>query len=389
MNVKKYLFLVFIIFLLTLSSCGEQGYNVDGKTLVTFELEGGSYKQATNPVKHYYDLEQNETCHIFNINEINAGKDKVLRAGYEFGGWFKNKTDNNGIITYSNEWSFDDDKISTNGITLYAKWTKVYFYRYEVGYMDNNDNFVRLGYYDVKQGDTFKDLQGYATKRSDILCTPIGFLDESLQPWDDDYKHPGGDQDLTIRVIADYIPGLYKIIKTKDDLILASRSATSKMYLMNDIDLEGAEINFKDFKGEIVGNNYTISNFKLKYTSAKSDLVEIKDIDGIEDVPGKSLALSLFNNMKKAKIKDVSFLNFDIVVTTNNTLLTGNIYLLGIGSKLEEVELNNVTIKGEYIIDVLPDTFTGEVIVPEDGYFSLDESSTINNVVIELIKKQN
>lgn len=378
MNIKKIMLLAFLtISFISITSCGKQNTNYEGQTKVLFELEGGTYKNSTETVTYYYPLEDNQTCRIFDINTFDDGKNKVSNGGFTFTGWYKTKTiDSSGKTTYSDLWDFNNDFLTTAGLTLYAKWEKIYTYSYEVMYRDEQGALVSLGKYNVLKGSTFSDSQNFASKRTGY--TPISFEDEKGNPWDESFTHPGGDENVCIPVIANYIEGIYDVVRTKADFISYSSRRTSKMYLLNDIDLEGESISFGNFIGKVIGNGHTVSNFAYKYTSRKSDLVQI------EGVSGTSLVISLFGNMKNAEISNVTFDNVSIVIETENSSITGNVFVSSLASSMENTNINDVSINGTYQIKTLPQSILDAIeerVVFElsSGYVTMDELSVITN----------
>ena len=104
-----------------LFGCSSNNYvNMDGKTKVVFELEGGFFQNCEGIVTYYYDIPEDGEMLIYSPQTLSSRD--VTRNKYVFKGWFKTKTVNGNNAIYSDEWNFETDTIDKNGVTLYAKW---------------------------------------------------------------------------------------------------------------------------------------------------------------------------------------------------------------------------------------------------------------------------
>ena len=69
-----------------------------------------------------------------NQNEIETEElDKITLHGYHIEGWYKTKVEHpDGTVEYQDKWDFDVDKMTLEGVTLFAKWeeNKLYTYGY-------------------------------------------------------------------------------------------------------------------------------------------------------------------------------------------------------------------------------------------------------------------
>lgn len=382
---KKRLLLItlFVTLLLLLVGCGnDDEHDFTGKVKVVYELEGGIYQNCERPVTLYYPFAEGTTNLITTPDALS--KEPLTRAGYTLEGWYTQKiVAADGTVEYRNKWDFSTHKVSSEGVTLYAHWERNVTHTYEVCYRDENNEIVTLGSYEVKEGDLFDDWRRFANKRSGY--TSLGtFRDEEGNAWDMTTGHPGGKTDLAVRLFPDYIEGNYAIIRAASDLKTA---ANKNLYLMNDIDLGGAKFGgFGDpntgiYSGTILGNGYSIKNFTLTYGSSVSDLVT--DIDLDEE--GNLLCISLFDTLRNATLKDISFTDFSIEIKTSFDKVR-KILVAPLAMKLESSTLENVTVSGEWKVTTLPSGFSHEnLLVKADTasyYRAEDDSSRLTNVTV-------
>ena len=240
---------------------------------------------------------------------------------------------------------------------------------------------VVLGSYPVQPGEVFEDFANFAKKRTDGLFTPLKYLNEQGEDWDYSFTHPGGEESLAIRVFVEYIEGSFELISTAEEL----KKATNKnIYLLNDIDLGGAEINFGNYKNEFIGNGHKITNFKISYNPARTALKE-----DIEDSSKKSLYISLFGNANGATVKDVTFEN--VTVEINTTLSTTyKIYLAPLVANATNSLFEKVTFSGTYTVVALPkDRVEDEMLVVKTSEPAIvqGENLTFTNVSVSLAKQ--
>lgn len=364
--------LLLLPFMLLVSCTNEKNY--DGKVKVVFELEGGTYQNCVLPIVHYYPFET-ETSNLI-IDPTTLTGSGIEKAGYRLEGWYQVKTLEGENVTYTNKWNFETDYVNSEGITLYAKWEKNIKYTYEVIYYDENQEIQKLGTYEVNAGEKFVDYANYAKKR--LGYTAIKFLDDNGNVWDENYVHPGGEKDLAIKVVVDYIEGSYAVVKTAKEL---KANKTKNIYLANDIDLGGEEFNFGDYKGIFLGNGYTISNFSIKYDASKYGLVE-----DFENESQKSLCISLFGRVDGATICDVTFDNVLVDVKTPLTT-TYRIYVAPIGVDIKNSIIKNVNFNGNFRYSQLPTNFNIEenlIFITDKAYYIKDDSTIIENTIINV-----
>lgn len=360
-----------MIFLISLSGCKEEN-SYENLTKVIFELEGGVYQNCTLPITHYYNIQDGETMTIYNPSDLSLKN--IERAGYVFKGWFQTKEVIGDNVTYSDEWDFTTDKISKDGITLYAYWKKAISYTYNVCYLDDNNETVIIGTYEVNEGEKYSDYLNFAKKRYGY--TPIRVLDESGNPWDNNFTHPGGEENLAINVYIEYIEGEYNLVSTAEELI---KYKNTNIYLLNDIDMGGREFSFGDYSKNFQGNNYTISNFKIQYSAQATALVP--DFD---EPTQKSLCVSIFKSLNGATVENVNFENVSVDITTTYQK-TYKIYVAPISTKITNSTVSNVSFNGSFGYSELPSNFDKEdslIFVTDKAYYIIDEKSVIEDVII-------
>lgn len=357
MKIKRIIALCLSIVLMTaLASCKGEGLvaQIEGKAKVIFELEGGTYKTSSEAVSHYYEVGEDGSL-IFALDKIDTKLFPVERPGYELVGWYTTRTEDGDEVTYSNEWDFTSDRLTVDGVTLYACWEKLIKCQYVVCYFDQDGNAVPLSdesYYEAKKGDKFKDRRNYAEKRSG--WTFLGeYLTEDGEPWDSSFTHPGDEDNPIIKVVASYLPveGEFFIVKTAEDL-LDVKDTGLDIYLMNDIDMDGAELSFATFTDRrFLGNGHTISNFTVSYEATRNALVANPNSD---QATANTLIISLFGNVRNVQIKDVNFIDFEVVIDgTNLARITQlkNVYFAPIFGTVANSTVENLTASGKLVCD--------------------------------------
>lgn len=377
---QKFFIIATILLLLTVCLAGcSNDRNYEGMTKIVFELEGGIYQNSGLPITHYYRFEEGSENTI--ADPATLSKESVSRTGYRLEGWYTTKSQNGDETVYSGKWDFSSDKVTTSGVILYAKWSKDISLTYNVCYTDEaTGQKVVLGTYNVVAGDKFSDYMGYARLRAGYTALGV-FEDENGNEWNADFTHPGGDSDLAIDVYATYVKGIFTIVRTADEL---KRAKSANIYLMNDIDMGGAELSFADYRKIFEGNGHTVSNFKIAYSSSRYDLVE-----DFEDENNKSLCISLFGNAENATIRNVDFK--DVSVEINTTLSTiYRIYLAPISVSVKGTTIENVTVDMSYSIVRLPNQVEADMydrlVVFTEACGIVDETSSVVNASVNLVK---
>ncbi len=379
----KILVIAMLLAICVLAFAGCSGNsNYDGKTKIVYQLEGGLFKNCTGTIVQYYDFEENSQ-NLIRSPQTFSPNSNVERAGYRFTGWFKTKIQNGDEITYSDEWDFAKDKVTTEGITLYAGWEKNIAYTYNVCYVENGET-KSLGVYKVDAGDEFKDTSNYAKKRTGY--TPLVYkkdgvqvgyyLDEDCTRSVVDYKHPGGDTDCQINVYVKYIQGSYALVSTATEL---SKNSNRNIYLLNDIDLEGASFSIASYSKVFEGNGHKIYNFTVPYNASKNDLIQ------------NAVYASIFGVLDGATIKNVTFEDATLTIKGGVSLIT-DIYVAPFAreitnSTIEDVNVNNFNC----IIDSLPysDFDRDQLNIDSRGYIKCDDKSKLINLVVDIRREDN
>jgi len=362
-----------------LSGCGDKPDPHEGQVKVVFSLEGAKFKNMTEPVAYYYPFEEG-TENLIKDPETLTGE-SMVRENYNFKGWYRTKTVDGDKVTYSDKWDFDTDKVGADGVTLYACWRQ---YSYDVGYLDDGGEFVSFGaptyVYDSDESsykfdeDSFYrnysiwyDDDGNAYTATHVLRDGDGNV------WDPDFTHPRGDEDMSVRVIADYIKGEYTLVGSADEL--KETGNTDNIYLTADIDFKGGDYKgFTAYSGKFVGNGHTISNFNIKYSSDNSDLVTDDDLDG-----RNLLCISLFGRSVGAEISDVKFENVALDVNTANSRIAG-IYAAPLFVTAYGCSVDNVEFGGTFKVTGLPKDFDeSDLHIVTDQAFCAGEDNDITD----------
>lgn len=359
-------------------------YASTGSARAIFHLEGGTCKNSYSKISYVYNFNGTflDTL-IFDPNEIEENdNDKVKMSGYHIEGWYRTKTTNaDGSVTYSDKWDFSNDRMTIDGVELYAKWEENRTYKYELYYKDEvTGEDIYLDGVVVKEGSKFDDI---LLKNKTVKgYTSLGYLDEQGNPWNSNFTHPGGDADLTIKVYLNLVKGEYTVVRNARQFKNAI-SRNQNVYLMNDIDFDGDELVFNSYSGLIEGNGYTISNFEIDYNDQKSGLKG--DLDDPSS-PANFLYVSLFFELKDATIKNINFSDVIVDISTRNPQIK-NIVFAALAIKAENTTISNVTFTGEFKISQAPecekeiilDKFYykdyGNVEVSEDSNVSITNKS--------------
>lgn len=373
-----------IIIILTLLCCGccfaACGEEERAGFKVVYELEGGRYKNSTEPVEVRYNFKEGAEKTIKALEDLPAGAQSTIEnQGYRLDGWYRTKTVDGETVSYSDEWNFSTDIIGEEGVTLYAKWVPITVYKYvirtsdgaEVGSYESNTAGLRFSFV---QDDVLKiayNKEGY---------TPTGefFADEALTiPFDNEFKFDESLEDQEVNVYAKYIEGYYKIVKTADELteLITSDDGAYEgrtIYLLNDIDLDGAQIKLASlFK--INENLFTDDERKngVKPENVKKyeKYVGIEGADGgkkisnfivntngdwfEEDSDGKEIGTvkaSLLGDLNGITVKNVSFDNVTMRIVADNSDYMNKVEvapLCGIasGCAFENVSVNVIECK--------------------------------------------
>lgn len=372
------LFLIGLLSCISLTSCGETGDNtIQG--IATFYLEGGICQNNKERVMYSYTLnDATSLTYIADPNVLQAGD--INRVGYTIEGWYKTKITEGEVVTYQDKWDFNTDKMGVEGITLYANWVKDISHTYDICYKDQDNNDVIVYSYNVNEGDLFNDLLNKANSRDGYTALP-GFYDEAGNPWDETFTHPGGEVDTSIKVYAKYIEGEYKLVSTKDELL---KHKNKSIYLLNDIDLEGEEINFNDYKEKMFnGNGHKIYNFVIGCDPSNLTMDLFNDTGTFTN-----LYCGLFRQLEDSTIENVTFEQATLVVDTNYSKTT-SICVSPFASSIKNSTIKNVNFSCDLTVTDKTTNFINNrnvdyQCIDNEFYSYKDDSSTIENSIISI-----
>ena len=382
------LVLCLVCLLAALTGCSDSDRNFDDKVKVIYHLEGGIYQNCEQPVIQYYDFDEDTSNLIVDPSSLSG--QAITRVGYTLEGWYTQKTGEGDNVSYEGKWDFENDKVTSSGITLYARWKKNIIYTYEVCYRDENDQSIHsLGSYEVNEGDTFNDYYAsyFGNKRYGYTVLD-GLYTESDEPWDNSFTHPGGEVDTAVRVFLHYIEGDFVIVDSPRKLLT---NKNANLYLTCDIDFEGEAFSgFGDYKGIIKGNGFTIKNFTLSYDNSKNGLITDADLS----TEGGILCISLFHSLKGATVTDLNVSDFTIDIKAGYPG-TKLILIAPIAMKMENSTLTNIAITNAIVTcSQLPTGFDKEssLIVLEDEavyFIPAGDTSEVTNVTVNMLDKTN
>ena len=331
-----------------LAGCGDVDYDekFSDRAKVIFELEGGKYLNSTTNVSHYYMLVDGK-CKITALEEM-PDSEVTRDGGFVLEGWYRTKTTaEDGKAEYSDRWDFENDTVSAEGVTLYAKWEPPVVYSFDFVYIDESGNEVVVSSRKVSAGKKFGevytgDVLNYAGGYANHTAIAVYYDAGHTKPFDDSVAHPGGEESYAVKLYVEYIEGTYTVVKTKEQMKTAALMGNS-IYLLADIDMGGEELTFNKFSGKTLeGNGFKISNFTVKSKSSKSDLVDLEG-DG-----NKSLCVAIFANLDGATVRDVTFEN--ITFKVDNTAMSDiyKIYVAPLAVSATGCKFENVEVTGKF-----------------------------------------
>ncbi len=258
--------------------------------------------------------------------------DAISRDKYVFTGWYKD-------VGCTVKWDFDKDTLQDDLLILYAGWELAINHTYSVRYWDESSaKEVILGTYklsdsDISAGAKFNDRRNYANLRKGYTSLGEYYKDkECTQPWDYDYTHPGGDSDLDVPVYAKYLQGEYILVRNYQNLydaINGDGNLRGNVYIMNDFDCGGEELQIQTLNYEFNGNGKIISNITVN--------------------PFGAFSLCMIHTIgDKGQMHDVTFNNVKYVIS-ENSMPTMEIAVLAQGTTQKQLQLTNVHINGTVV----------------------------------------
>ena len=366
------LLLLAAVALVALVGCqGDTGERTGVK--VVFNLEGATYRNMSEPVVYYYKFAPGTENLIKDPFALTGNE--YTKTNYNFKGWYRTRTEENGTVTYSDKWDFATDKVTDDGVTLYACWRQ---YILEAGMLDDDGNFVSFGepkyVMDDKPSSWTFDKDEFAYEHDKVYAEDGGvysftgvFKDVDGNVLDGDITHPRGDTDETVKIVAEYIEGDYTVVGTASELKSAV-SNSANIFLKNDIDFGGGTFGgFSAFSGEFNGNGKTVKNFSLSYDRGAT-VTDSNLLDGTG-----LICLSIFGRAKNAVVKDVRFENVSVDIDLDYSRIN-YVYLAPLFVTMENCKMNNVAFTGTFTCTRLPDGFTPDRlhVVTDRMYYVAD-----------------
>ena len=303
---------------------------------------------------------------------------------YHIEGWYLTMTeDGSGNQTFSDLWDFENDIISSGEtINLYPRWVPNARFTFSLYYKDENNADTLLLEQEVNESDPLSVINAInlRSKLTSAGYTSLNvFRNADGEVIDEkEYKHPGGTDDLDIKVYVDVIKGTYNLVKTALEFKQAVNQ-NKNVYLMNDIDMSSITLDFDDYKGVIEGHGYKLSNINLKFEAKKENL-KANLVDG-NDVLKDSLFASIFTNLDSATINNITFenINMDIKASYSGVKY---VYFAPLACVASNSKISNVSVTGAITISKLSDSVEVNGVYDSLFYQSTDNTITDSNVNI-------
>lgn len=331
-----------------LSGCSGGDADLDGKNIVTFEVNGGTLNYGTSSTKTKVNFAYYPGTYI--VDPSTMPNYSISKSGYKFIGWYTSVDCNP-----SEKWDFGKP-FDTETLTLYAGWEKLIKYTYTVYYPDGESN-VALGNYEVSAGEKFDDYRNVANERDDYTC--IGYYKnrEMTEPWDFDITHPGGDVDLDIPVYAKHIPGEWELAGSYEELKAAV--TRGNVYLTADIDCGGGTLNIPtNFDKIFEGNGYKITNLSVNKSGTLIN-------------PSSAIfaTLSASAEVRNVTFENVTYTFMDIKESTDKVQVTAKVAALAVSIE-EGAKVTNVSLSG-----TIKTNYAGELPRLNDAFYYEGEMS--------------
>ena len=342
---------------------------------VVYELEGGVYKNSTRAVELYYGFARGGEYAIKSVEDVTTVK--IERSGYHIEGWYTSKTETDGAVSYDGKWDFATDKVKVdengkvsyggksgddNLVRLYARWSANVTYEYNVGYVDAENKFVKVGTVSTNAGSTFgrakyeiakleNGREGY-TSLGRYFKYDAEAANGKGEELTDDFAFEESKENVSLDIIVDYIEGNFRVVREAKDITSnasADKDKNKMLFLMNDVDFGGKTVDFTIYNG-VRGNGFTLSDFKVSVTSY------IGDKDGDPTAPDGSEAVrvevSLFGDVDGGEVKDVTFDEVKFEVRANNSKIE-KIYFAPLAMRAKNTNFERAAIRvTEFVIDL-------------------------------------
>ena len=323
---------------LTVEDLIEMGYT----NTVTIDLMGGRSGERTELIQQVKD-----NSPIVEPGSQTLAGEAPTRSGYTFGGYFRGTEDENGNVTFGEEWNFATDRV-TGDLTLYVRWLTNYSITVHYG-----DDYASSYTVNVSQ-----DRTGVAQPVRSITISGQTVLDSAFYTNRADaeqkanaitfpYTPPGLSQENTVGELwANTLEGVWRIVEDADDFVIYDNT---NIYLMTNIDFGGATLTFPEaYSGTFEGNGHVLSNFKVAQERGSSS----------------TQSYGLFRELRaSAVIRDITFKD-----VTYSAMLTNPIamsYRAGVlaGYAASGAKVENVTIDGGTFTFVMVEKFYGTLDV--------------------------
>lgn len=342
---------------------------------VVYELEGGVYKNSTRAVELYYGFARGGEYAIKSVEDVTTVK--IERSGYHIEGWYTSKTETDGAVSYDGKWDFATDKVKVdengkvsyggksgddNLVRLYARWAANVTYEYNVGYVDAENKFVKVGTVSTNAGSTFgrakyeiakleNGREGY-TSLGRYFKYDAEAANGKGEELNDDFAFEESKENVSLDIVVDYIEGNFRVVREAKDITSnasADKDKNKMLFLMNDVDFGGKTVDFTIYNG-VRGNGFTLSDFKVSVTSY------IGDKDGDPTAPDGSEAVrvevSLFGDVDGGEVKDVTFDEVKFEVRANNSKIE-KIYFAPLAMRAKNTNFERAAIGvTEFVIDL-------------------------------------
>ena len=342
---------------------------------VVYELEGGVYKNSTRAVELYYGFARGGEYAIKSVEDVTTVK--IERSGYHIEGWYTSKTETDGTVSYDGKWDFATDKVKVdengkvsyggksgddNLVRLYARWAANVTYEYNVGYVDAENKFVKVGTVSTNAGSTFgrakyeiakleNGREGY-TSLGRYYKYDAEAANGKGEELNDDFAFEESKENVSLDIVVDYVEGNFRVVREAKDITSnasADKDKNKMLFLMNDVDFGGKTVDFTIYNG-VRGNGFTLSDFKVSVTSY------IGDKDGDPTAPDGSEAVrvevSLFGDIDGGEVKDVTFDEVKFEVRANNSKIE-KIYFAPLAMRAKNTNFERAAIRvTEFVIDL-------------------------------------
>ena len=342
---------------------------------VVYELEGGVYKNSTRAVELYYGFARGGEYDIKSVEDVTTVK--IERSGYHIEGWYTSKTETDGAVSYDGKWDFATDKVKVdengkvsyggktgedNLVRLYARWSANVTYEYNVGYVDAENKYVKVGTVETEWGRSFgrakyeiakleNDREGY-TSLGRYYKYDAEAANGKGEELTDDFAFEESKENVSLDIVVDYIEGNFRVVREAKDITSnasADKDKNKMLFLMNDVDFGGKTVDFTIYNG-VRGNGFTLSDFKVSVISY------VGDKDGDPTAPDGSEAVrvevSLFGDMDGGEVKDVTFDNVKFEVRANNSKIE-KIYFAPLAMRARNTNFERAAIRvTEFVIDL-------------------------------------